>query len=235
MAASSTLCASVASLLRSLPSLGRFPDGSDDLSRFEAHPEIFTKFATRRDLYIAAGNHSKLLACYERLLRTVVLPSLSQRLADALGEAAGAHVTFWCQTPPTVRVQPPDPHAHGREHNDAEYGHQVGEVNYWMPLTAREKTQTTLWVESAPEVGDFHPLDVDVGQIAQFHGTLCRHRAPPNASDCTRVSLDFRIGIQGEDFDPEWQDNGVRAQHSRREYRVEMPRPSVQGVNDREH
>ena len=84
-------------------------------------------------------------------------------------------------------------------------------------------TQTTLWVESAPGAGDYHPLDVDVGQIGCFHGTLCRHYAPANASPCTRVSLDFRVGV-GRWFYPAWQKPGVKAQHTRREARVRYRR-----------
>ena len=36
-----------------------------------------------------------------------------------------------------------------------------------------------------------------------FHGTLVRHFVPPNRSEHTRVSMDFRIGV-GQHFDPDW-------------------------------
>jgi hypothetical protein len=65
-------------------------------------------------------------------------------------------------------------------------------------------------------VGDFHPLEVDHGQIASFFGCLCRHHAPPNLSQFTRVSLDFRVGVGGY-FDPEWRPEGVKALHGWRE------------------
>ena len=83
-----------------------------------------------------------------------------------------------------------------------------------MPLTEYADTRTTLLVESAPGRGDFHPLAVTHGEIARFHGTLCHHHAPPNASLCTRVSLDFRVGI-GRFFDPHWRLKGAKAQHTR--------------------
>ena len=67
-----------------------------------------------------------------------------------------------------------------------------------------------------PQANDFHPLEVEYGQIGQFHGTLCRHHAPPNPSMFTRVSLDFRIGIE-DYFDPEWKLEGIKAYHGRRE------------------
>ena len=131
-------------------------------------------------------------------------------------------LTFFYQRPPTVRLQPPSGAAEargGREHCDAEYGHQDGELNFWLPLTDPARTRTSLWAESAPSAGDFHPLDVAQGEIARFHGTRCRHRAPPNASACTRVSLDFRVGIGGF-FDPLWQLKEAKAQHTRREVTI---------------
>jgi hypothetical protein len=42
----------------------------------------------------------------------------------------------------------------GRFHNDAQYGHQFGEVNFWMPLTSVHKT-STLWAETSPSKGDW--------------------------------------------------------------------------------
>ena len=208
----------VASLLRSLPAMGRFPSSGASLQDFEASSEVFTNFGTRRALYEAAGNDSQLLACYERLMREVVLPSLTRRLAEAGDDSAA--FTYWYQCPPTVRVQPADPHTPGRVHCDADYGHQLGELNFWMPLTPLAATNTTLWLESSKGSDDFHPLQVDVGEIACFHGTLCRHKVPPNASASTRVSLDFRVGV-GRHFDPEWKLPTAKAQHTRRRCTVE--------------
>eukprot|EP00415_Alexandrium_ostenfeldii_P004271 UN4271 len=112
-------------------------------------------------------------------------------------------ISFFYQFPPTLRLQP-GPSLKARcVHRDAEFGHQVGEVNFWMPLTDYSRTRTTLWVESRPDAGDFLPLEIEYGAIAMFHGTLCRHSVPPNTTHCTRVSLDFRIGV-GAFFDPAW-------------------------------
>ena len=223
----SNLCRAVASFLKAQPNLGCFPNGNDnDLSAFEASAHVFTKFETRRALYLAAEKDDVLVAAYEQLVKEVVLPELSRRLIAASNDiSARSSISYWYQCPPTVRVQPPDASTHGGgggpEHRDADYGHQPGELNFWMPLTKPTATQSTLLVESAPDVGDFHPLDVRVGQLASFHGALCRHRAPANASRSTRVSIDFRIGIVPY-FDPHWQMPGVRAQHTRREWRVEI-------------
>ena len=42
-----------------------------------------------------------------------------------------------------------------------------------MPLTPFALTKTTLWVESKQDEGDYHPLAVDHGGVAVFHGSLC--------------------------------------------------------------
>ena len=84
-------------------------------------------------------------------------------------------------------------------HNDAKYGHQQGELNFWMPLTSKKITRlaqklssfwnhsllfllgfevhvlcarTTLWVESSPDAGDFHPLSLEPGQVASNLGKI---------------------------------------------------------------
>ena len=134
--------------------------------------------------------------------------------------------------------------------SSAEYGHQPGEVNFWMPLTSHENVASldkqfcsefstygqaaaeasfpihplpTLWIESKPGAGDFHPLDADYGNIAVFHGALCRHKVPPNETKMTRISMDFRVGILPY-YDPTWKLNGVKAQHTYR--KVQYPSES---------
>ena len=51
-------------------------------------------------------------------------------------------------------------------HHDGEYGHQLGELNFWLPLTNPDLTGVTLWAESAEGADDFHPLQVGLGEIA---------------------------------------------------------------------
>ena len=50
------------------------------------------------------------------------------------------------------------------------------------------------------------------GTAAMFHGALLRHYAPANSSECTRVSLDFRIGV-GPCFDPTWTLKEAKGKH----------------------
>lgn len=193
------------------------------LEEFIPSCNVFRSFAARQLVYQAVKADHEFLKAYERLILEVVVPHLSARLrckekSGELSDRDDAR-TFHYQYPPTLRLQPGPSHEYGRVHRDAEYGHQVGEVNFWMPLSFTQLTQTALHVESAPNAGDFHALDVEYGEIAMFHGTLCHHKAPPNSTPHTRVSLDFRIGID-EFFDTKWEMEGIKAQHGRRSVRA---------------
>ena len=75
----------------------------------------------------------------------------------------------------------------GKVHTDAEYGHQPGEVNFWMPLTYLDET-STLWAETAPDKGDWYPILAQIGQAWHFPGSVCRHFTKPNISGRTRIS-----------------------------------------------
>ena len=100
-----------------------------------------------------------------------------------------------------LRVQPPSPVAIGVPHTDAHYGHQAGQINFWLPLVDVSET-ATLHVESTPGQGDYHPLNLRYGECARFYGNQCVHFTVPNQSDTTRLSLDFRV-VPGEVFDSE--------------------------------
>jgi hypothetical protein len=80
-----------------------------------------------------------------------------------------------------------------RKHNDAEYFHQPNEINCWMALTPTFGSNT-LWAESTPGRGDFHPFECEEGEgeLRLFYGNQCMHYTLPNHTDTTRVSIDFR-------------------------------------------
>mmetsp|Transcript_23571 Transcript_23571/g.28479 ORF Transcript_23571/g.28479 Transcript_23571/m.28479 type:complete len:88 (+) Transcript_23571:45-308(+) len=50
----------------------------------------------------------------------------------------------------------------------------------------------TLWVESKPGLQDFHPIELEYGQLLRFNGNECTHFTKSNVTDHTRVSFDFR-------------------------------------------
>ena len=173
--------------------------------------------AAQQHLTLALAADAPFLAAFEHLVEMVVVPSLKARLVTA--GACHAPTTFYYQYPPTLRLQPGPSSRTVRPHSDAEYGHQRGEINCWMPLTDRLLTRTTLWAESHEGAGDDHPFEVDVGEIALFHGTVCKHHVPANPSEWTRASLDFRVGIEGY-FDPSWSMKGTKQDHGRRTVRL---------------
>ena len=89
----------------------------------------------------------------------------------------------------------------GKLHNDAEFGHQGGEFNFWMPFVPTDIT-STLWAETVPGKGDFYPFHpLEPGEVMRFPGTFCRHFAKANISGKTRVSIDFRCSVSSC-FDP---------------------------------
>jgi hypothetical protein len=48
------------------------------------------------------------------------------------------------------------------------------------------------WLESAPGLEDWHPIEDGYGGIKRFWGGACTHFTTINESATTRVSLDFR-------------------------------------------
>jgi len=156
------------------------------------------------------------LCLFDRFLEEVVLPHFKQRLHSVGATRPNEAITFYYQRPPTLRMQPGPARAFVKAHDDAEYGHQNGELNFWLPLTSHKKTGVDLWVESKHGAGDYHPVGANFGEVFSFHGSTCRHYVNANHSLWTRMSLDFRVGVSGF-FDADWQMNGTTADHSRRE------------------
>lgn len=99
---------------------------------------------------------------------------------------------FLFQKWPTFRVMLPDNVAVGAFHNDAEFGHPDGEVNFIIPLTNSDKT-ASIWVESEEGKKDFKPIKLSVGWLARFNGNKLTHGNKVNITGRTRVSMDFRV------------------------------------------
>lgn len=106
------------------------------------------------------------------------------------------------QRRPTFRVQIPNNKSVGEYHRDYTYNHQLGEINFVMPLTDMVET-TAIWAESLPGLNDFHPINVKKGQMIAFNGNLCLHGNKVNTTTNTRVSFDFRI-ISEDFYDPDF-------------------------------
>ncbi|KAL3937410.1 MAG: hypothetical protein SGBAC_007480 [Bacillariaceae sp.] len=174
------------------------------------------------------ATNARFLQVFDDFVVQVALPYLKNRLLTAIAkekkergeemtdEEKGTPITFYYQRPPTMRLQPGPSWAKVKPHNDAQYGHQHGELNFWIPLTDREWTGVDLYCETLPKQLDFHPIPAKLGQVISFHGSSCQHYVNANASTHTRVSLDFRVGVQGF-FDPYWQMKGTTDDHGRKE------------------
>ena len=112
-----------------------------------------------------------------------------EEVAPLCGDPAG--VVYQC--PPTLRIAMPSVAPTIALHRDREYPrHQPAEINFWVPVTA-VAGNSALWVESDPELGDFHPVDMEPGEFLMFDGHNCRHVTKPNDTGQTRVSFDFRV------------------------------------------
>ena len=162
------------------------------------------------------ASNEEFLSTFDRFVSEVALPHVKRRLVACGGVEEDKPLSFYYQRPPTMRLQPGPGWAKVKPHNDAEYGHQNGELNFWIPLTDRTLNKVDLWSESTFQADDFHPIPAKIGEVISFHGSSCRHYVNANSSTNTRVSLDFRVGVQGF-FDPYWQMKGTTDDHGRRE------------------
>ena len=127
---------------------------------------------------LASESYARWLAAFDRWVQAVVLPDVGEPI--------------YYQRPPTLRVAMPSHAPTIGVHRDADYhGHHAAEINYWVPLTP-VSASSTLWLETAPGVGDFGPRPMQIGQCLRFNGSLCRHHTVPNVSGATRVSFDLR-------------------------------------------
>ena len=148
-----------------------------------------------------------------------VLPSsfcLVRFLEDHHIEIGANCISNCSQAVPSLRVATPSAHAAGQRHRDSGYGHQPGQVNYWLPLSLA-RGSNTLWVEGLLTPGVAEPLTGDFGIFHRFFGHELYHYTLPNDTETTRVSLDFRV-VPGPEFDNDWP--GSRARNGQQAFFV---------------
>eukprot|EP00658_Telonema_sp_P-2_P003874 TRINITY_DN11446_c0_g1_i1.p1 TRINITY_DN11446_c0_g1~~TRINITY_DN11446_c0_g1_i1.p1 ORF type:complete len:187 (-),score=32.71 TRINITY_DN11446_c0_g1_i1:168-728(-) len=163
--------------------------------------------SSRVKLQKRVQNHAGLMEQYERLIAEVVAPHLAwvaggEMLHEELPDDQRCFGVFY-QFPPTLRVHEAGSKHFRRIHRDAEYGHQPGEINFWLPLTHAGEGRASLWVEHEDGTGEFHQLVLGVGEMTRFYGVDRLHNAPPNETGSCRVSLDFRVAPV-MCYDEEW-------------------------------
>lgn len=81
-----------------------------------------------------------------------------------------------------------------RFHRDEEYGQRPNLVNIWLPVT-RTHGSNSMYVESAPGLSDFKPVELEYGEGFMFYGTEMVHGTLDNLSGGTRISYDFRFSL----------------------------------------
>lgn len=104
------------------------------------------------------------------------------------------------QKKPTHRIHFKNGSGASRFHKDSDYGHNHAEVNYSVPQTAMFGTNG-IWIESEENKGDYRPMEMEVGQFAEFKGVHLKHGAKENTTGQTRVSFDFRVMPQSQALD----------------------------------
>lgn len=204
--------------------VGSFLDGSKRLEDFRVTAQSTWRQVNGGQCEDAQKYLSEQVECndafllaFDDLVVGVALPWLKAQLVkDGALQGEDEPVTFYYQRPPTIRLQPGPAWSQVKAHRDSIYGHQNGELNFWLPLTDRELTGVDLYCETSDGSEDYHVIPAKIGEIISFHGSSCRHFVNANESENTRVSLDFRVGVQGY-FDPYWQMKGTTDDHGRRE------------------
>jgi hypothetical protein len=125
---------------------------------------------------------------------------LYQRFVNVEVVRIMGHKDFLFQKKPTFRVQIPNNKSVGEFHRDYDYNHQLGEINFVIPFTEM-KDGSSIWTESVPGLGDYHPIEAGRGDIIIFNGNTCTHGNKINNTGITRVSMDFRI-LPKKYYDP---------------------------------
>jgi len=206
--------------------VGSFVEGSHQLEDFRVPVRSVWRTANKgqcegaqKYLSDAVAADEGFLELFDRLVQ-IVLAHLKHRLVKAMSVSdEEGSVTFYYQRPPTIRIQPGPARAEVKPHNDAEYGHQNGELNFWIPLTDRSLNEVDLHCETQLNENDFHPIEAKPGEIISFHGSSCRHYVNANSTRKTRMSIDFRVGVEGF-FDPYWVMQGTSDDHGRQEVQL---------------
>ena len=119
-------------------------------------------------------------AVYEAFIKNVVAPMFGR--------------SFVYQAFPSFRVHIPNDQAIHKWHHDSDenHNHPDWEINFQVALT-KMWDSNAMWLESVPGLGDFKPVEMEVGDYTIFYGNKCAHGNKENKTGKTRVSMDFRV------------------------------------------
>ncbi|WP_205412609.1 hypothetical protein [Janthinobacterium lividum] len=143
-------------------------------------------------------NHFVTRNCWNvsKALREAVIdhsmPIIQSLVFDHIAAFAGPIRS--CQPEAMMRVNFHGSRAILRFHRDVEYGQRPNVVNIWLPVT-RVFGSNSMYVESAPGLCDFKPVELEYGEAFMFYGTEMVHGTLDNQSGGTRISYDFRFSF----------------------------------------
>jgi hypothetical protein len=123
---------------------------------------------------------------YVRLLKTLVAQVIPGDLV--------------VQRIPTLRIHPPGGQAVNRFHVDADFGHQPGIINFWLPFTPAIGSSSVV-LDAAAAGGnpgsdpapDYRAVDLSPGELLRFDAINIQHGNFQNDMRTSRVSMDFRV------------------------------------------
>jgi hypothetical protein len=101
---------------------------------------------------------------------------------------------FIYQKLPTLRLHFDNNWATPEFHVDTQdgYFHPHGEINFIVPITECFGNNS-VWIESEPTKGDYHPVKMEPGDLLSFSGGTHKHGNKMNDTSKSRISFDFRI------------------------------------------
>lgn len=182
-----------------LTALHNVPGLSHDLHRPDTHSPFKKAYQRITVGRICTPAELELSALFSRALKCMARDVLAPLLGVGPDEVL-------YQAVPVLRISHPSPKATGVVHTDyLSNHHQPAEINFWIPMNCCFGANT-LYVESAPGVGDFSAVTLEYGEALMFWGNQVRHHTLPNTTDTTRVSLDLRA-MARHTFNPNFVDS----------------------------
>jgi hypothetical protein len=128
---------------------------------------------------------------YDRF-EEVMEPAYRTFAADMASQIFFPDETVYYQRVPTFRVSFPGNMAVGELHTDADYGHQDGVLNVWVPLTPAYGSNS-IWIERGPGTYFLRSWALGRGEALVFDGVNWVHGNRRNRTRISRVSFDFRL------------------------------------------
>lgn len=163
---------------------------SESIDVFKQQEAVKTEF---HRMYYESPMYPVWRELYYRFLREVIFPTYPEDIRD-----------FVVQKDPSFRINLPNNTSIGIRdgetldtsrigmHCDYDFGHPEGEINYILPFTDMYGTNS-VYVESAPNIGEFAPIHTQYGNVFRFWGNKCRHFNHINTTGVSRLSYDFRV------------------------------------------